>query len=322
MNEYHAKALIWPTLLLVTLGCENARRGDGVTTVNGPKTGDVPSSDNHGSVAPTSEDVSTAAEFGMQDVWDPRRKGDHKRVIEVTKSRMATGDLSYDDSGTCLFLQGDSYRQIGNSQEAKDCLYRAIREYPKSRYDDPNYGYIPVKPQCDVALQLLSERSRDRFPEKSADYAALAWTDLRRKRFAITIAMAEACIARFQDAAVEQQKEHEHEYGNGWPDLSSDPDENRTMLRKYWALYDVGTCFFILGQVYEKQGDMAREKQQTQEARTLYDRSVKCYDEVIRKYSGAQCRMQHDRSYWKVKRAAERQIDLINSVRLEAPGRS
>ncbi len=248
------------------------------------------------------------------ELWILRRDGKHKEVIRYVDELMGIEELDYDTKGTCLFLQGDSYRQIGEFAKARDRLGQATREYARARYKDPRYGYIEVRQECEVATSLVAERDTCPFPESSRAYVTLAWARLNRKRFEVAMAIAEACIVRFQGIAAKQQLDHAREYGDGWPDLSPDPDKNKDVLEKYWALYDVATCFFILGQAYEKQANVARENQ-----KLLYEKAIGCYDEIIRKYPGAQCFDPRGPWYFRAKEAAERQINLISSDKLGTP---
>lgn len=287
------------SLLIATAGCTHESRSKGVND-------ELASSqiDDTIDVGPAIRQIETPT---MSEIWRLRRDGKHKEVIRLIDELMASEELDYDTKGLCLFLQGDSYRRIGDFAKAREYLDRVIYEYPMAKYKDERYGEIDVKPECDVAILLVVERDACPFPESSQDYTALGWTYLGRRKLSTAIAMAEACIVRFQSSAIKQQSDHGRAYGKGWPDLKPDPNENTDILERYWALYDVGTCFFILGQAYERQADMARENQ-----RLLYEKAISCYDEVIRKYAGAQCFDPRGPWYWRVKEGVERQINLIN----------
>ena len=129
--------------------------------------------------------------------------------------------------------------------------------------------------------------------------------------------MANSCIARFKGEAAKQQKIHEKKYPNSLPILLPDPDKNEEILKQLWALYDVGTCYFILGQVCEKQADMFdRRSDNINEIRKFYKEAIKYYDIVINNYSGAQCFDPGGPWYWSVKKGAMRRVDIITDNKL------
>lgn len=305
MKTRHMKVFMLSVSLLIwtVTGCENQKQEK---LVIAPTTSQPPSMQAKGEISQPEPPAPT-----MEQIWHVRKQKKHKEVIEKIEVFLEVKKRNEDTSGTCMFLQADSHRQLGGFMQAEELFVKAVREYPHAKYHDPNYGDIPVKPQCDVGLRLVAERDKYDFPEKSEDYTTLAWKYLDKERFDTAIFMAEACIHRFQGEARKQQAAHEKKYKRIPPKLSPKPEENKEILRQFWALYDVGTCYFIVGQAYEKQGDLAAKRDSVREACEFYDKAIKCYDEVINKYPSAQCFDPDGSWYWSVKKGAEDRNSII-----------
>lgn len=76
----------------------------------------------------------------------------------------------------------------------------------------------------------------------SAAITNKAWQANDAKNFAAADAYTAKCIEMFKDKAIEQQK------------ALSAPLTDKDQIFAQWALNDVGTCYFIRGQILEKQG--------------------------------------------------------------------
>jgi len=76
----------------------------------------------------------------------------------------------------------------------------------------------------------------------SAAITQKAWQASEAKNYAAADAYTAKCIEMFKDKAVEQQK------------ALQAPLTDKDEIFAQWALNDVGTCYFIRGQILEKQG--------------------------------------------------------------------
>ncbi len=305
MKEKYMNVCVLSVTLLIWIGtgCDNNKQQQIV--INPPTSQQQSTQEN------VKTDQLESSALTMEHIWHVREQKKHEEVIEKTEKFLKAKKRNEDTCGTCMFLLADSHRQLGHFEQAETLFVKVIRDYPYAKWTDPNYSDIPVKPQCDVGLQLVAERDRSDFPENSGDYITLAWKYLDKQRFDRAILMTEACISRFQGEARKQQAAHENKYEGSPPKLSPKPEENKEILRQFWALYDVGTCYFILGQVYERQGDLAAKRGITLEAGKFYDKAIKCYDEIINKYPGAQCFDPDGPWYWSVKQGAEDHNSVI-----------
>ncbi len=255
----------------------------------------------------------------MKQIWDLRKQGACKELVEAVDIFLRGPRIDENTKGTCLFLKGDSQRQLGNLRESEVTLQMVIADYNDTRWPDPNVrgGTVPVRPQVNVALRLVAEQDKSRFPEDSNSYTSLAWKYLDKQRFDTAVFFAWQCIRRFQSDALMQQRGHRSEYGENLPKLPPDPKKNEPILQRYWALYDVGTCCFVLGQAYESEADRTVSRGSMQEARRLYEEALRAYNKVITEYPGAQCFDPRGPWYWGVKAGSEERINRITADKLK-----
>lgn len=90
---------------------------------------------------------------------------------------------------------------------------------------------------------LAPAQALDYGDHTSATITHKAWEALAAQRFDDAVGYARKCIELYEKQAVETQK------GLAEPV----PGTDREAVFKFWALNDVGTCFFIMGQALEKQ---------------------------------------------------------------------
>lgn len=263
--------------------------------------------------------AENASKITMNYIWGLRKEGACKKLIEAVDIFLQSGRTDEDTNGTCYFLKGDCQRQSGKFKEAEVTFQTVIADYNNAVWPDPNVrgGYVPVRPQVDVGLRLVAEQDRCRFPEDSNGYTTLAWKYLDKERFDTAIFFAWECIRRFRTDAVEQQKHHRAEYKENLPKLWPDPKKNEGILQRYWALYDVGTCCFVVGQAYEYQADGAVKRGDVQETRRLYEKAIRQYEVVVTNYPAAQCFDARGPWYWSVKKGAEERVNRITDRKLK-----
>ena len=77
----------------------------------------------------------------------------------------------------------------------------------------------------------------------SATITQKAWEALNSQNYANAVGYAKKCVELYEKQAVEMQKGLKEPV----------PNADREAVSKLWALNDVGTCLFIIGQAMEKQ---------------------------------------------------------------------
>lgn len=253
----------------------------------------------------------------MEYIWKLRETGRCGELVGVVDTYLQT-PADENTTATCRYLQGDCLRQLGQFERARKILtdVNDAEEYGGTYWPDPSGEKILVQPLCELGLRLIAEEDACRFPKDSNDYTTLAWKYLNKNKFNTAIFMAWRCITPFKVRATQQQEAHRQEYGDRLPELDKDPTRNKGILERYWALYDVGTCYFILGQAYEYKGDLAAKQKSISDARAFYRSAIEYYDIVIQRFPAAQCFDPRGPWYWQVKEGAEERSDRINAHKL------
>ena len=119
--------------------------------------------------------------------------------------------------------------------------------------------------------------------QASGTLTVKAWKALDEKKYADAITFANKCVELFEKQALEMQKE-----------LKDFVDSaNKDAVNKKWALNDVGTCVYIIGQANEKQ-----EKKKE---------AIESYKKLIDKLGYAQC-WDPQGWFWKPAEAAKERI--------------
>ena len=120
----------------------------------------------------------------------------------------------------------------------------------------------------------------------SATLTGKAWKALGDKRYADAVTYATKCVEMYERQAVEMQKELKDPV----------PVDDKEAVAKKWALNDVGTCLFIIGQACEKQ-DKGKE-------------AVAAYKRLVEKVPFAQC-WDSKGWYWKPAAAAKDRVKAL-----------
>ncbi|MBB3206903.1 tetratricopeptide (TPR) repeat protein [Rhodopirellula rubra] len=126
----------------------------------------------------------------------------------------------------------------------------------------------------------------------SATLTTKGWDAYNAKKYDDAVTFAKECVTRYAKEAIVMQKELKE------PVAGSDKD---AVLSK-WALNDVGTCYFILGQSLEKLGKT--------------DEAIKAYKQLLKDVPFAQC-WDPQGWFWKPADAAKKQIKVLEFAKLE-----
>ncbi len=236
----------------------------------------------------------------IDEIWEAREKDECDRVIQLV-DQYITQTTDTNMSGVCLFLKGDCLRRKGNYIDSKNLLKEVISLYPDAHWiseivvhGEVQQVDISVRPLCELALVLVEKKNQSQFPQTSGQYTTLAWEYLKSEDYSIARKLAFSCIDQYQSFAKEQQQDHIDQYGLDMPKISRDNEEK--YWREFWALFDVGTCWYIAGDSYYGEATrFAGDKK----ADSLNE-ALRCYDQIINHYPAAQCYDDIGRWYWHV----------------------
>jgi tetratricopeptide (TPR) repeat protein len=185
------------------------------------------------------------------------------------------------DVATCYYMLGDRYLQEGKDDLARGMFQKAA-DLGFAVCWDPKGWHWKV---ADVAKDKLDNYgSKYNYEDyRSVTLTEKAWKALSAGDYKGVELYTKKVIYLYGEKAVEMQAQLK-ECAKG------------SFAPYYWALNDVATCYLILGQSYQKQGDTAKAKEM--------------FNTVINQYSYAQC-WDPRGWYWKVAKISQEKIAAL-----------
>jgi len=190
------------------------------------------------------------------------------------------------DVATSYYIQAEAYQAANMNDEAKSAYDKLIRYYSLGQAFDPQSGFWKPTDAAKEKLDMMTV-GLDYGDRTSNQLVQNAWLALEADDLNAVQAYVEKISELYADKARDMQASMKG-YATG-------SDEQ---IFKYWALNDVGTALFILGEAYRNAG-------KKQEARGSYNR-------VINEFSYAQtwdpCGW-----FWKPADAAREKLTMLAS---------
>jgi len=177
-------------------------------------------------------------------------------------SKKAFDYWALNDVGTCYFILGKSYKKQGKPEKAKEAYKKVMSDYSFSQcWDNSSKSHWRVAKAAEDQINLLDS------PYDFGDYTSeflttKAWNGLSVKDFKAVEVFTKKCIDLYEDEAIKMQN-------------SLSAFANKDKAFNFWALNDVGTCYFILGE------SLARQDK--------YQEAIEVYQVVVENFSYAQC---------------------------------
>lgn len=185
------------------------------------------------------------------------------------------------DVGTAYFILGEIYLKQGDNSKAKE-MYKLATRYDFSKCFDPQGFYWKIKEVSEDKLNTI-DTSYDFASYKSNDLVKKAWEALSQNDFKGVELYANKCIYLYCDKAIDMQNQ-----------LTSYAEDGFNPL--YWALNDVATSYYILGESYKQ----AKE----------FEKAKEMYQTIINKYQFAQC-FDPRGWYWKIDEACKKMLNEL-----------
>lgn len=219
---------------------------------------------------PAMKKTGASSQSLIQQAWQAFSEKDYKRAIALTDECIARFDAtarqeqsklvgkvpekqmnSYwelNDVGTAKFIQAKSYLDQGDNERGRQLMGDIVQHYPSAMAYDRGGWYWNV---AEAAVKYLYSEGTEvsAVSDGSSSYLKNHAIDfLDRKDYKNTMISAEKCIQLHRGTAIAQQKQ-----------LTKYPDEKR--IPQYWALNDVGTCYYVAGTAAAMTGDKAKAKE-------------------------------------------------------------
>ncbi|MBF0490038.1 MAG: tetratricopeptide repeat protein [Candidatus Omnitrophica bacterium] len=169
------------------------------------------------------------------------------------------------DVGTAWFILGEAYRMSGNKEEAIRSFNKVISDFSYSQcWDIKGWFWKPAQAAKEKIAMIQSGLNLDFGDYTSSTLVQKAWASLATN----DLKGVEAYVNKTDDLYASKAKEMQGsllDYASG----------NNDEIFKYWALNDVGTAWFILGEAYRNAGQN--------------ENATRAYNKVINEFSFAQC---------------------------------
>jgi len=192
------------------------------------------------------------------------------------------------DVATCLFIQGEVYRKNDMLDEAKAAYQKIVDDYAYGQcWDTGGWFWKPSEAAQEKIAMIDSGSDLDFGDYSSSTLTTKAWQALNGNNYDAVAAYTDKCIELYAEKAKEMQASMT-EYA--W--------ESQEKIFSYWALNDVGTCYFIKGEAARKAGDN--------------DAAKSAYQKVINDYFYAQA-WDPQGWFWKPAEGAQQKIEEISS---------
>ncbi|MCK5215444.1 MAG: tetratricopeptide repeat protein [Candidatus Omnitrophica bacterium] len=190
------------------------------------------------------------------------------------------------DVATALFIQGEAYRDVRMTDEAKEAYQKIVDEYGYGQtWDDGGWFWKPAEAAKEKIALIESGGALDFGDYKSSTLVGKAWVALGQKDLESVEAYANKCLELYAAQAKEMQDA-----------LTEYPWESKEEIFKHWVLNDVGTALYIIGEANREAGKM-------EEARTAYQ-------SLIDEFYYAQC-WDPQGWFWKPAESAQQKIDEL-----------
>lgn len=221
--------------------------------------------------------------------------GEQARAMQKDLKEYVTGDpkdvhakWALNDVATALYIQGEAYRKANMKDEAMEAYKSIVDNYAFGQTWDPKgWFWKPAEAAKEKITMLESGVELDFGDYTSSHLTTKAWQALQANDLDQVLAYTNKTIELYAKKAKEMQAS-----------LTEYPWESKDKIFSYWALNDVGTCYFIIGEAYRNAG-------KNQEA-------LAAYKTLIDEYSYSQC-WDPQGWFWKPAEAAQEKVALLES---------
>ncbi len=187
------------------------------------------------------------------------------------------------DVATSYYIQGEAYRKANMNDESKEAFNTLIKDYSFGQAWDPKgWFWKPAEAAKEKLAMVEAGVSIDFGDYSSNQLVQKAWAALAAKDLSAVVAYVNKISELYGEKAKEMQAS-----------LSEYPWESKEKTMSYWALNDVGTALFVLGEAYRT----ADKKED----------AIAAYKKLIDDYFYAQC-WDPQGWFWKPAEAAQQKL--------------
>jgi len=193
------------------------------------------------------------------------------------------------DVATAYFIQGEAYRQANMKEEAKEAYTKVVKDYTYGQcWDVKGWFWKPAEAAKEKLAALEAGTNFDFGDYTSSTLVSKAWAALAANDL--------AAVTAYVNKTTEMYAVKAHEMQAALKDYASGSNEE---IFKNWALNDVGTALFILGEANRTAGKK--------------DDAIKAYKKLVDEYSYAQA-WDNGGWFWKPAEAAQKKIGELENA--------
>jgi tetratricopeptide (TPR) repeat protein len=191
------------------------------------------------------------------------------------------------DVSTAWFILGKAYRAAGKKDDAIKAFNKVINGFSYGQcWDTKGWFWKPAQAAKEEIAMIQSGSNVDFGDYSSSTLVQKAWGSLANNDLKSTEAYVNKADEFYSGKAKDMQAS-----------LQTFASGSNDDIFKYWALNDVGTAWFILGEAYQNAGKN--------------EQAAQAYKKVINEYSFAQC-WDPKGWFWNPTEAAQQKLMEIN----------
>ncbi len=191
------------------------------------------------------------------------------------------------DVSTAWYVLGEAYRGAGQKDEAINAYNKVINDFSYGQcWDNKGFFWKPAQAAKEKIAMVQSGLNLDFGDYSSSTLVQKAWGSLAAK----DLKSVEAYVNKVDELYAVKAKEMQ-------ASLKDFASGSNDQIFKYWALNDVGTAWFILGEAYRNAG---KEKE-----------AAEIFNKVINEYSFAQC-WDPQGWFWKPSEGARQRLEDLS----------
>ncbi|MBI4309175.1 MAG: tetratricopeptide repeat protein [Candidatus Omnitrophica bacterium] len=193
------------------------------------------------------------------------------------------------DVAASYYIQGEAYRKANMKEESKEAFNKLVKDYSYGQVWDPKgWFWKPVEGAKDKLAMMEAGIDLDFGDYTSSQLTQKAWGALAAKDLDAVTAYVNKTLELYSAKAKEMQAS-----------LKEYVWESKEKTFSYWALNDVGTALFILGEAYRNAGKK--------------EEAAQSYQKLIDEYFYAQC-WDPQGWFWKPAEAAQQKLGELDNV--------
>lgn len=193
------------------------------------------------------------------------------------------------DVATSYYIQAEAYRTANMKDEAKEAYNKLIKDYSFGQtWDTKGWFWKPAEAAKEKLGMIAAGVNWDFGDYSSSHLVQKAWAALAANDLPGVEVYANKTLSLYAGKAKDMQAS-----------LKEYPWESKEKTFSYWALNDVGTALFILGEAYQNAGKK--------------EEATKAYKRVINEFFYAQC-WDPGGWFWKPSEAAQQKLGELDNV--------